>query len=93
MVARYRRQGLAEEAAGALLRWATAHGAVGIKASVRPSNSASIGLMRKLGFTVTGRYERHAGQAGDPSSQAQVVDPLGNDDLGDCAAVSRATRS
>lgn len=57
VVARYRRHGFAEKAARALLRWATARGAVGIKASVSPGNTASIGLLRKLGFTMTGRYE------------------------------------
>lgn len=57
VVARYRRRGLAEEAVGALLRWASVNGALGIKASVSPSNSASIALLRKLGFTVAGGRE------------------------------------
>lgn len=60
VVASYRRRGLAGEAATALLAWASAHGAVGVKASVSPDNAASIGLLRKLGFTEAGSYRHRA---------------------------------
>jgi RimJ/RimL family protein N-acetyltransferase len=39
-----------------LLSCAAAHGATGVKASVSPNNAASIGLLRKLGFTAAGSY-------------------------------------
>lgn len=54
VVARYQRQGLAEEAASALLGWATANGVSGVRACVSPANAASIGLLNKLGFTQAG---------------------------------------
>jgi RimJ/RimL family protein N-acetyltransferase len=54
VVSEHRRQGLAEEAVRALLSWAAAHGATGVKASVGPDNAASIGLLRKLGFAAAG---------------------------------------
>jgi RimJ/RimL family protein N-acetyltransferase len=60
VVAKYRRQGLAQEAALALLRWATGHGVSGVKASVSPHNAASIGLLDKLGFINAGRYEHRS---------------------------------
>lgn len=58
VVAEHRRRGLAEEATSALLMWATAHGATGVKASVSPGNTASIGLLNKLGFAASGLH-RH----------------------------------
>lgn len=57
VVAEHRREGLAEEAVRALLRWATAQGVSGFRASVAPDNAASIGLLDKLGFVNAGRYE------------------------------------
>jgi ribosomal-protein-alanine N-acetyltransferase len=55
-----RRRGYAEEAVRALLTWAECQPAVRIfRATVDPDNSASISLLRKLGFTEAGR-ERHA---------------------------------
>jgi RimJ/RimL family protein N-acetyltransferase len=56
VVTEHRRQGLAEEATRALLSWAAAHGATGVKASVRPDNAASIGLLHKLRFAAAGPY-------------------------------------
>ncbi|MDQ2750863.1 MAG: GNAT family N-acetyltransferase [Actinomycetota bacterium] len=58
VVSRHRRRGLAEEAVTAVLSWAAAHGADGVKASVSPDNVASIALLHKLAFTATGSY-RH----------------------------------
>ena len=58
VVAAHRRRGLAEEATSALLAWAVAHGVTGVTASVSPDNTASIGLLRKLGFTGAGSH-RH----------------------------------
>ena len=60
VVARYRRQGLAHEAALALLRWAAGHGVFGVRASISPDNAASMGLLDKLGFINAGRYEHRA---------------------------------
>jgi [ribosomal protein S5]-alanine N-acetyltransferase len=56
VVHKHRRQGLAEEAARALLSWAAAHGASGVKASVGADNTASIGMLNKLGFTAARTY-------------------------------------
>lgn len=58
VVTAHRRRGLAEEATSALLAWAGAHGVTGVMASVSPDNTASIGLLRKLGFTGAGSH-RH----------------------------------
>lgn len=58
VVAAHRRRGLAEEATSALLAWAVAHGVTAVQASVSPDNTASIGLLRKLGFTGAGSH-RH----------------------------------
>jgi len=56
VVASHRREGLAEEAARAVIDWAVVHGVSGVKASVSPDNAASIGLLHKLGFTESDRY-------------------------------------
>ncbi len=58
VIRNHRRQGLAEEAATALLAWAATNGADSVKASVSPGNTASIALLNKLGFTRSGSY-RH----------------------------------
>lgn len=59
VVVEHRRQGYAEEAATALLRWAADEpGVIEFMASVDPLNTPSLNLLRKLGFTETGRY-RH----------------------------------
>ncbi len=51
----YRRQGYALEAVEALFTWATTeHGITRFRASVSPTNVASLALVRKLGFTQTG---------------------------------------
>jgi ribosomal-protein-alanine N-acetyltransferase len=51
----HRRQGYATEAVQALFDWARqAHGVHHFKASIGPSNTASLALARKLGFTQTG---------------------------------------
>ncbi|TWP33755.1 GNAT family N-acetyltransferase [Leekyejoonella antrihumi] len=57
VVARYQRQGLAEEAAWALLRWAYAHGVSDVRACVSPDNAPSMGLLYKLGFTEAGHHQ------------------------------------
>ena len=60
VVASRQREGLAEEAARALLTWAGVAGVSGVKASVSPHNAASIGLLRKLGFIDAGCYEHES---------------------------------
>jgi RimJ/RimL family protein N-acetyltransferase len=51
----YRRRGYALEAVEALFGWATReHGIRRFIASIAPTNSASLGLARKLGFRQTG---------------------------------------
>lgn len=51
----FRRHGLATEASIALMRWATeTHNVRHFVASVSPTNSASLGVIRKLGFVQTG---------------------------------------
>lgn len=57
VVAAHRREGFAEEAAVALIAWATQHGVNGIRGSVNPENVASSNLLRKLGFVETGSYQ------------------------------------
>lgn len=60
IVAEHRRQGFAEEALRALLRWASDQPDVaGFEASVDPGNLASRNLLRKLGFEEEGRYQHH----------------------------------
>jgi [ribosomal protein S5]-alanine N-acetyltransferase len=61
VVAEYRRRGYAEEATRALLAWATAeHHVTRFRATVSPQNTASMNLLRKLGFSQAGahRHER-----------------------------------
>jgi [ribosomal protein S5]-alanine N-acetyltransferase len=50
----HRRRGYAEEAAVAMIRWASERGIQRIRASVRPDNEPSLAMVRKLGFTKTG---------------------------------------
>lgn len=50
----YRRQGLATEMAVGLIRWGAEHGAKVCVASVRPGNTASLAIIRRLGFGRTG---------------------------------------
>lgn len=57
VVADERRKGYATEAAGALIAWAGAEaGLERVRASVSPGNSASLGVLAKLGFDPAGRY-------------------------------------
>lgn len=52
----HRRRGYAEEAVRGLLAWAARQdGVPAFRATVNPANEASIGLLRKLGFTEVGR--------------------------------------
>jgi [ribosomal protein S5]-alanine N-acetyltransferase len=56
VVSRHRRHGYAEEAVRALMSWAsTGHGITRLRASISPGNTASLNLIRKLGFTKAGR--------------------------------------
>lgn len=50
----YRRQGLATEMATGLIRWGAEQGAATCVASVRPDNTASLAIIRRLGFERTG---------------------------------------
>jgi len=51
----YRGQGYAQEAARALMDWATqTHGVRGFRASVGPWNAPSLHIVQKLGFVQTG---------------------------------------
>jgi RimJ/RimL family protein N-acetyltransferase len=55
VVTGHRRQGLATEIAGALLRWASTQPAVAtLRASTNPTNEASQRVLRHLGFTRIG---------------------------------------
>jgi [ribosomal protein S5]-alanine N-acetyltransferase len=59
VVAGHRRRGYAEEAARALLAWATAeHRITRFQANVSPGNTPSLNLIRKLGFLQVGIH-RH----------------------------------
>ena len=49
----YRRQGLATEAAAALVAWAWDQGELTVFASVAPTNVASLAVVRRLGFVET----------------------------------------
>jgi ribosomal-protein-alanine N-acetyltransferase len=52
----YQRRGLATEAVLAMFEWARReHGVSRFVASVGPANTASLGLIRKLGFVQTGK--------------------------------------
>ena len=50
----HRRQGLATEAARALIAWAWAQGERTVFATVAPTNPASLAVVRRLGFVETG---------------------------------------
>jgi RimJ/RimL family protein N-acetyltransferase len=50
----YRHQGLATEMAVGLIRWGAEQGATACVASVRPDNTPSLALIRRLGFEQTG---------------------------------------
>lgn len=50
----YRRQGYAVEAVRGLADWARLQGSAVVFASVSPGNSASIGVLKRLGFVITG---------------------------------------
>jgi ribosomal-protein-alanine N-acetyltransferase len=51
----YRRRGIATETARAMFDWAhSQHGVTRFRASIGPANTASLGMIRKLGFTRTG---------------------------------------
>lgn len=51
----YRRQGYATEATAALMTWALGEGrARRVLAAIRPDNLASLGVVRRLGFTPAG---------------------------------------
>ena len=54
---KFRRQGYATEAAGALVRWAFRHGEKEVYASVSPNNAASLAVVRGLGFRQVGTQE------------------------------------
>ncbi len=55
--ASHRGQGYAKEAAAALVRWAFEQGETKVYASVSPSNAASLGVVRSLGFRQVGTQE------------------------------------
>lgn len=53
----FRRKGYASEAAAGLLGWGESEGGLAsVRASVDPGNLASLGVLRKLGFSVVGSY-------------------------------------
>jgi RimJ/RimL family protein N-acetyltransferase len=52
----YRRRGYATDAARQLVDWAAERGVPRVYASVSPLNSASLGVVRKLGFQRVGRH-------------------------------------
>ena len=54
---RFRHQGFAKEAAGALVRWAFQRGETVVYASVSPDNAASLAVVRGLGFRQVGTQE------------------------------------
>jgi RimJ/RimL family protein N-acetyltransferase len=54
---RFRRQGYATEAAGALVRWALQRGETKVYAAVSPDNPASLAVVRSLGFRQVGTQE------------------------------------
>lgn len=54
---KYRRQGYAKEAAGALVRWAFRRGENTVYASVSPDNAASLGVVKSLGFRQVGTQD------------------------------------
>jgi [ribosomal protein S5]-alanine N-acetyltransferase len=59
VVSVHRRRGYAQEAAWALMFWASAeHGITQFRACISPDNIASLNMIRKLGFTQAAR-QRH----------------------------------
>lgn len=57
VVSAHRRQGLAQEAACALIAWATGeHRITRFRASISPRNTPSLNLIRKLGFVQVGTH-------------------------------------
>ena len=50
----HRRRGYALEAAAAMFEWAAEQGVTRFRASVSPSNAASLALVRRMGFVETG---------------------------------------
>ncbi|HWQ58767.1 MAG TPA: GNAT family protein [Clostridia bacterium] len=50
----YARQGYAFETLGALVAWCAQQGATCVKAGVLPENTASVGLLNKMGFQRAG---------------------------------------
>ena len=60
VVSQHRRHGYAEEAVRALTCCASAeHGITRFRACISPGNTASLNLIRKLGFTQAGRQHHH----------------------------------
>ena len=58
VVSEHRRRGYAEEAARALISWASAeHGITRFRASISPDNILSLNLIRKLGFVQVGSQQ------------------------------------
>lgn len=53
----HRAKGYAKEAADALARWAFAHGAAEVYASISPDNAPSLAVVRALGFKQIGTQE------------------------------------
>jgi len=51
----HRGKGLAHEMVNAFLSWLRAHNVVSVRATVRPSNDASIAILHSAGFRPTGR--------------------------------------
>lgn len=54
---RYARQGYAAEAVSGIILWSKQQGAELIKAGVLPENTASINLLKRLGFTYSGKVD------------------------------------
>lgn len=54
-----RGQGLGAEAVTLLLAWVASRGASSVRAEVLPSNSASLRLLQRLGFTAVGEHAGH----------------------------------
>lgn len=58
VVGEHRRRGYAEEAVRALMAWAAAeHQVTRFRASISPENTASLRLIRKLGFVQVGTQD------------------------------------
>jgi [ribosomal protein S5]-alanine N-acetyltransferase len=54
---KYRNQGFAREAAGALVRWAFEQGEQKVFATVSPGNAPSLAVVRRLGFIQVGTQD------------------------------------